>query len=342
MHMSKISAACLCATLAAFGALASPARAADEAHTLSVQLEWLPTGYQAPFFLALEKGWYKQHGLDVTLSQGTGSVTTVQVVGTGSEFDAGEAALSNMAFARNKGLPVISFASFFRTGDLALLVPVDSSLKVPADLKGKKLVYTAGSLESPFIAPFLAKGGLIQGDIQLLNVDANSKYSTFMTGNVDGVFSSTAGTAAVVAKRRVSRSILFSDFGLNLPGFGLFATQASLKKKGDALRIFASITSGAWAYILKGHEDEGVQAILKTRENDRLDATIIAGQLHDSLPFLYSPATKNLPIGVQADADWTEAIAVMEQAKTIEPGSKPSDYYTNDYLDLNLIKEIGG
>ncbi len=49
------------------------ARAADETHTLSVRLDWLATGYQAPFFLAAEKGWFKKAGLDVTIQQGNGS-----------------------------------------------------------------------------------------------------------------------------------------------------------------------------------------------------------------------------------------------------------------------------
>ncbi|HEX9461184.1 MAG TPA: hypothetical protein VGB82_01170, partial [Alphaproteobacteria bacterium] len=63
-------------------------------------------------------------------------------------------------------------------------------------------------------------------------------------------------------------------------------------------------------------------------------------QLKDSLPFLYTPASQKLPIGVQAESDWTEAIGVMERAKTIDPGSKAKDYFTNDYLDLDLIKSI--
>ena len=60
-----------------------------------------------------------------------------------------------------------------------------------------------------------------------------------------------------------------------------------------------------------------------------------------SLDFLYTPATQHMPIGVQAAADWVEAIGVMEKANTIAPGSKPEDYFTNDYLDLNLIKSLG-
>jgi NitT/TauT family transport system substrate-binding protein len=312
--------------------------AADEAHTLSVRLDWLTTGYQAPFFLAAEKGWFKKAGLDVTIQQGTGSVTTVQLVGAG-QFDVGLAALSTMAFARSKGVPVVSIAGFFRKGDLALLVPVDSPIKTPADLKGKKFVTTAGSLEAPFLDPFFSKGGLKRDEVELLNVDAAAKISTYLSGTNDGVFSSTAYTLALVGKR-AARPVLFADFGLNLPGFGLVVTEAKLKQKGEALKAFASIVAGSWAYVLAGHEEEAVQATMKAREQDRLNPDYMRGQLKDSLPFLYTPATEKQPIGIQSDADWAAAISLLERAKVIEPGSTPKNYFTNDYLDVNLIKSI--
>jgi NitT/TauT family transport system substrate-binding protein len=161
-----------------------------------------------------------------------------------------------------------------------------------------------------------------------------------MAGGNDGAFTSTAYTVPLVAARRPARPVLFADFDLNLPGFGLFTTASVLQKKGDALKSLASITAGAWAYILNGHEEEAVQAMMKAREQDRLDAGVLGGQLKASLPFLYTEATAKLPIGVQSAEDWAGAIALMEKAKVIEPGSQPADYFTNDYLDLDLIKSI--
>jgi NitT/TauT family transport system substrate-binding protein len=319
---------------------AGPASAADEAHTLSVRLDWLPSGYQAPVFLAQDKGWYKKAGLDVTIVQGNGSATTVQLVATG-QFDVGIAALSNMAFARSKGMPVTSLAGFFRKGDVALIVPVDSPIKSPSDFKGKRLVYTPGSFEAPFLDSLFAKGGLTRSQVDLLGVDASAKTPTYLTGTVDGVFSSTAYTLALVAAKRPGRAVLFADSGLNLPGIGIIVTEAALKKKADALRSFSSISAGAWAYVLSGHEEEAVQAMLKTHEQDRLDPFVVRTQLKDSLPFLTTPATAAQPMGVQAESDWADAIGTMEKAKAIEAGSKAKDYFTNDYLDPAVIKSFG-
>ncbi len=334
------------AALTAFAALAvmalgGPALAADDAHTLTVRLDWLPSGYHAPIWLAVDKGWFKKAGIDVAVTDGNGSATTVQLVGTG-QYDIGWAALSNMAFAYSKGMPVISIAGLFRKGDLALLVPKDSPIHGPKDLKGKKLITTPGSLESPFLDAFFAKGGLTRADIDVLNVDASAKVSTYISGKGDGVFTSTAYTLPVVDPKRPTRPILFADFGLNVPGFGIFTTKSELQKKGEAIRKFVSIVCGSWNYVLNGHEEEAVKAVLHNRAQARLDETLVMAQLKASLPFLHTAASETLPIGFQDDKDWTAAIKAMEQAKMIEPGTKPKDYYTNEYLDGALLKNPAG
>lgn len=320
---------------------AAPSLAADQAHTLNVRLSWLTSGYQAAFYLAAAKGWYANAGLDVSLTPGTGSVTTIELVASG-QYDAGEAALSSMVFARARGRAVTSIAGFFRTGDVALMVPVESPIKGPADLKGKKLIYTAGSFEGPFIDSFLRAGGLTHDQVEFINIEANSRNSVYANGGVDGMFGSPVGSLIVVNKLRKSRAILFADYGLSLPGFGIVASLEALKQKGPALRAFATAVSAAWAYIENGHEEEGVQAILKARPNDRVDADELRAQLHNCAPFLVSKTTPGLPIGVQSTADWKATIATMQNAKVLPSGFKPADFFTNDYLDVKTIKSLSG
>src|SRR5262245_8277480 len=57
------------------------ARAATEKVTF--QLDWMPFGRHAPYYVALDKGFYSQRGLDVTVAQGTGSVPGLRLLATG-------------------------------------------------------------------------------------------------------------------------------------------------------------------------------------------------------------------------------------------------------------------
>src|SRR5689334_11073778 len=201
-----------CALLPVFALqiLVTQAIAAD---AVRVRLDWTPWGDQAPFHLAQQSGLFKKYDLDVSIDDGNGSVATVQIVGNG-EYDVGFASLAPMAIARSKGLPVKAFAGFVRQNDIGLLVPADGGIKTPADLKGKKIASTAGSLEAPFIDRFLAAGKLTRADVEVLNVDAAAKTGTYIAGRADGAFSSVPFFLPVAKKLRPSISINFADYGL--------------------------------------------------------------------------------------------------------------------------------
>lgn len=322
--------------LAVAGALALPAQAAD---TLKVRLDWTPWGDQAPIHFAAQKGLFKKYDLDVTVDDGNGSVATVQIVGNG-EYDIGHASLAPMAIARSKGLPVKAIAGFVQKNDIGLLVPIDSGIKSPADLKGKKIAFTAGSLEAPFIDRFLAAGKLTRKDVELLNVSAAAKAGTYMAGNADGAFSSVPFFLPVVSSKRPSTSVNFADFGLQFPSFGLFATEKTIKEKHDAVRRFVSVVAGCWAYILDGHEDEGVKAIIAARPQAKLDPVVLRQQIDNIKKFAQTKATEGQPFGVMAASDWKTAIETLSAGGLLDNKIDTDSVFTNELLDKALIAKL--
>src|SRR5262245_56652713 len=75
-----IAAACF-----AFTALPRSALAQATLQPATLRLDWLASGYHVPFFLALERGYYREHGIDLQIADGKGSTTTIQVVASGSD-----------------------------------------------------------------------------------------------------------------------------------------------------------------------------------------------------------------------------------------------------------------
>ena len=329
MKLSRIVIALL------FGMVAGSVAAQEK---LKVRLDWTPWGAHASVHLAQQKGWFKQAGLDVDIEDGNGSVTTVQLVGAGN-FDVGHASLAPMMIARDKGLTVKAIANFVRKNDIGLLVP-RGTMKTPKDLLGKKIIFTAGSLEAPFLDAFLAAGGLKREQVELINVEAAAKVPAYAAARADGVFSTVPFVLPAVEASRASDAILFSDYGLQFPSFGLLSSEEKIKARGLAIRRFASIVSGAWEYILKGGEDEAVQAIIAQRPQAKLDPKILRAQVEALKSYFPTAATKGQPMGVMAEADWVAGIKTMASVKLIKEGSA-ADFYTNEMLDLALIRKIG-
>ncbi|MGB3068219.1 MAG: ABC transporter substrate-binding protein [Ottowia sp.] len=304
--------------------LTAPATA-QPLEPIKVRLDWTPWANHAAFHLAQQKGWYRQAGFDVTLEDGNGSVTTVQIIGSNNAFDIGHAALAPLMIARDKGLPVKALAVFLRKNDIGVLVPTDSGITGPAQLKGKKIGYTAGSLEAPFIDAFLAAGKLTKNDVELVNLDASSKASTYAVGRTDAVFSTIPFVLPTTNKARASRAIAFADFGLTMPSFGLLVNESKWASRGEALSRFASVTARTWEYILAGHEDEGIDAIIAERPQARLDKGVLRAQMEALKTFFLVPAGGR--VGAPQPQDWEAAVKTLSSVQLIGANRPAAEYY---------------
>ena len=216
--------------IAMFGATATAAE------KLTVRLSWTPFGLQSPFHLANQMGWFQAEGLDVHVEDGKGSAVTVQLMGT-NRYDIGHGSLANMAMGRDKGMKLVAIGG----GDIGLIVAKSSGVKSAKDLVGKKLVYTPGSLETPFLDPFLKNIGMTRSQLTLMAVDAPAKVATFMTGRADGVFTAFPFFIPLLRDRKPSVYFKFADHGLRLPGVGLIAHEDTIKEKPEALRKFMKV-----------------------------------------------------------------------------------------------------
>lgn len=321
------------ALASAGGALAQPLE------KIAIRLDWTPWAVHAPYHLAQQKGWFKDAGLDVTIEDGNGSVTTVQIVGSRDQFDVGQAALASMVIARNKGLPVKAIAPFAVKNDIGVLVPKESEMKGPADLKGKSVVYTAGSLEAPFIDAFLAAGNITRNDINLLSVDAASKASTYMVGRADAVVSTIPFVYPSVVAQRDSRVISFADYGLDMVSFGMFANESKLKTKGESIAKFAGVVSKTWEYIYDGNQQEAVDAILAQRPQSRLNPVVLHQQL-DVLQNYFVPVAQER-VGVNKKSDWEKTIETLSRVGVLENQMAVEDYYVADFFNPSDFDGVG-
>jgi NitT/TauT family transport system substrate-binding protein len=298
---------------------------------ITVRVDWTPWGMHAGLHLAVEKGWFKEAGVDVEVSDGKGSSLTMQQVATG-DIDVGWVQLGAMAVARGRGMPLVSVAGLARRGELGAMVPKDSSMKTVKDFEGKRVAYTANSSWGPLIDPFLARGGADKSKVNLINVDSSSLLSAYVSGSVDATLTTYPFAKPTADRQRPSNGVLLADVGINIPSYGLVTTQAVLDKKEDALRRFVPVVIRAWEYIHQDHVDEAVQAIVKQRPTEKLDTGILRDQIIEYKPFFQTDATKGKRYGWQAEEDWKGTIAILEETKSIPPGSKPSDYYTNKFV----------
>lgn len=319
------------AGIAATTALAAPSiRRARAADPLTVRLDFAPWGIHAAMHLAAAKGWYEEAGLAVDIQDGKGTLNTIQLVGAG-RIDVGQVQLGPMAIARENDLPVKSFAGFARKGDLAVLVDAGSGPSEPAELAGKKLACFSASPWVPFIDPYFEKAG-VAGQVDVSMVAPPAMVPTFVSEEADGFMSLAPFGLPLVADSRPAKALLAADLGIAFPSYGLIATEETIAEKGEALATLAQIQVRAWEHIFSGNVEEAVEAIVARRPDASFGPKILRGQIAAYEPFFTTEATEGMAYGLQAEADWQDAIASMVEAGVISEGHQPSEYYTNALL----------
>jgi NitT/TauT family transport system substrate-binding protein len=311
-------------------AMGAPA-IAQQPSKLAVRVDFLPWGMHAGLHLGVVKGWFKEAGLDVDVSDGRGSGITMQQVASG-DVDIGWVQLGPMAVARGHGVPVTSIAGLVRRGDLGALVPKGGGMTKVKDLEGKKVAYTAGSSWGSLVDPFFAAGGISRDKVNLVSVDPSALVSIYVSGAVDATLTTYPYAKPTADRQRPSDGILLADVGINIPSYGLVVANRTLETREGDLRHFVPVVTRAWQYIYDNHIDEGVDAILTQRSNDRLDRDIMRQQIVEYQPFFFTAASKGKPFGWQADDDWKSTIEILERTKSIPTGSNPTDYYTNKFV----------
>ncbi len=135
----------------ALAGLALSAVAAQAADDLTLQLKWVTQAQFAGYYVALENGFYKDEGLNVTIKPGGPDVAPTQVLAGGGADVVIDWMPSALA-AREKGLPLVNIAQPFKRSGMMLTCRADSGIKTPADFPGHTLGVWFFGNEYPFLS----------------------------------------------------------------------------------------------------------------------------------------------------------------------------------------------
>jgi len=137
-----------------------PAMAQD--NSVKLQLQWVTQAQFAGYYVALEKGYYEEEGLDVTILPGGPDIAPPQVL-AGGGADAMLNWMPSALAAREKGLPVVNIAQPFKSSGLMLTCWKDTGIEGPQDFKGKTIGVWFFGNEYPFLSWMSQEGISTEG-----------------------------------------------------------------------------------------------------------------------------------------------------------------------------------
>jgi len=157
---------------------------AAELTTANIRLDFIIGGKHAPWFVALEKGFYTKRGLKATILGSTGSADTVRTIGAGGA-DFGFADIGTMIVAKSRGTPVQAAAQFGYV-PATVMWREDTNIKTLKDLEGKSYAISPGQAQW-FLMPANMYGSELgkriflktsHAEPRLMRANSNSSGST--------------------------------------------------------------------------------------------------------------------------------------------------------------------
>lgn len=261
--LSKLGMTGLIAAALGFAAVSS----ASAADSLTLQLKWVTQAQFAGYYVAKDKGFYKDAGLDVTIKAGGPDIAPEQVIAGGGAdviVDWMPAALA----AREKGVGLVNIAQPFKKSGMELTCRAETGIKSPADFKGHTLGVWFFGNEYPFLS-WMSKLGIktdgSAGGVKVLKQGFN--VDPLIQKQADCVSTMTYNEYWQVIDAGIPADKLvvfkYEEQGVSTLEDGLYAMEAKLKDPAYVAKLgkFVAASMKGWAYA-SAHPDEAVKIVL--------------------------------------------------------------------------------
>jgi NitT/TauT family transport system substrate-binding protein len=269
------------AVLAALGtALAAPAHAQAPAGALEdvkFSLDFIPLGRFAPWYFALGKGYYKQEGLNVTISTGRGSADGIRMIESGVS-DIGFVDVPSLIASGDATSVKVVAITYQRAPYCVFSLNPGANVTSPRDMVGLELGSSSASFVPRIHQAFMRMHRLDASTLKVTNIDAPARVALLVARKVPAIdlyVMSEPGIRRAVKDAEV-KCMLLADHGLNLYGSGLGAKEDYLKRNPDTVRKFVRASMRAWRDALANPQEAATVMIQYVKA---LDPQIIVEEL---------------------------------------------------------------
>lgn len=294
---------------------AAMAQAPAKMDDVSVQLDYVVRADHAMFFVARDKGFFSQNGINVTaIRKGTGSTDALRLVANGNaEF--GFSDLPTLMVGRSRNVPAVALAAVNQRSPMAMIsIKSRKPITKPEDIKGMNIgVHSSGSTYI-FLKAFLAANGMSLNDIKQSTV-APPYESFLMLGRVDAVPGYINAEVPELEEKTGGAGSLSivqgADFGYKAYGSGLFTSEKMIAEKPDLVQRFTKAYLQAFQFVADNPK-EAVDVIVKANPEYAAKTEMLNKQLQINLTrSFFSDSTKSAGMGVITAQQWKETAETL-------------------------------
>jgi ABC-type nitrate/sulfonate/bicarbonate transport system substrate-binding protein len=229
---------------------------------VTVLLDWFPNTNHTGLYVAIEKGYYKQAGLDVKLVQ-SAEGGTAQLVAAG-KGDFGISYQEELTTARSENIPVVALASIIQHNTSGFAAPVSKNIKSPKDFEGKTYGGWGSPLESAMLKYLMDKDQADFAKLKVVNV-GSADFFTSIQSNVDFAWIYYGWTGIEAEQKKIPLDFIElkdQDPALDFYSPIIISSESMIAQKPELVEKFMHATSQGYQYAIK-HPTEAGQILIK-------------------------------------------------------------------------------
>jgi NitT/TauT family transport system substrate-binding protein len=332
----------LSAVLLGAALFAGAARA--EETTIKFTLGWKTQGSDAAFFVAKDKGYFKEEGLNVVIDQGEGSGATVTRVMSGA-YDAGFGdvnAIIQSAALKPQEAPVMVYM-MWNQPPFAIVTKKSSGIETVKDFEGRTLGGAQGTPTTRLLPVFVQKNKLEGEKIKVSNMAPNLQEPMLIKGDIDAalVFNITSYFNLVLNRQDPDKDykwFSFGDYGLDLYSNGVMVSRKLLASNPKAVAGLVRAVNKAAIEVAKD-QNLGIKAAVNY--DNLINEGVEKRRLQYSFEkLIVSPEMKEIGIGDVKDDRMARAIGIVVEGYQLSRTPTPAEIFSREFLPPRKERDL--
>jgi NitT/TauT family transport system substrate-binding protein len=344
MGVRVIRPGCVIALFAAAVLTAATAAAPARAQTaVKFTLDSRIEGPATPFLLAVDQGYFKSEGLDVTIEPAANPGEPITRVAAGS-YDIGVGDINTLIRWRdqNPSVPLKAVFIVQNRPAYAIVTRKSRGVAAPKDLEDKKLGAPAADPASAQWPVFAKLNGIELAKVTVLNVGLPVREPMLAAGEVDAITGLSYGAPINLREKSVPVDdivvLLMTDYGLELYGNAIFVNPKFAAEKPDAVKGFLR----AYSKAVKETAADPVNAVLSVIQRNgagsrdiELERLLIALKLH-----VLTPEVKANGLGEIDVARFERGLEQLALGYTFKTKLKAADIFDDSFLPPEAERKV--
>ncbi len=307
----------------------SPAAGGNEPKKLKdvkIVLDWTPNTNHTGLYVAKEKGYYEEEGLNVDIVQpGAGGAEAMVASG---KVPFGISVQENVTQARTQGVPLVSIAAVIQHNTSGFAAPVDRNIKRPKDFEGKTYGGWGSPVEKAVIDSIMAIDKADVNKLKIVNM-GEADYFTAVKRDIDFAWIFYGWTGIEAGLRKEPLDMLYvKDFSDKLDYYTpvIVTNEKQIKEDPELVKAFMRATSKGYQFAIQHPEDAAGVLIKAVPELDK--DLVMASQKW--LSPKYQDDAKRW--GEQKEQVWKGYSDWMYEHKLLDKPLDVQNAFTNDFL----------